>query len=166
MRSGRVGESRLTGGRSDPDGAWAYGRLEVFDGSFFSSISETQFSEELGRRGAQVACRSLGFASGAQILSSTLSALPGEAGEVNTLGIIACLGDEANLGECEFQSDYSTDYGSSLEDGAVALVCSNPSGAAPPSTCMMFTLWFASTLVVALCSAYSCSNEAQGEPAG
>ena len=84
-----------------------------------------------------MACRSLGFVSGAQILSSTLSALPGEAGDMKRLRIIGCLGDEANLGECEFRSDYSTDYGSSLEDAAVALVCSNPSGAGPPSTCVM-----------------------------
>lgn len=127
LLSGNVrGDAQLVGGSSDPDGAWAYGRLEVFDGTFFSSVSESRFSQDLGRRGAQVACRSLGFNTGAQILAGTLSALPGNAGVVNTISNIACNGDEANLGECEFLSDYDRDYGTIEVDGAVALVCSNP----------------------------------------
>ena len=133
MRSGNVrGDAQLVGGSADPDGAWAYGRLAVFDGNFFSSLSETSFREHLGRRGAQVACRSLGFTTGAQILSGSLSALPGVAGVVNTVGNIACNGDEANLGECEFLADYNEDYAFLGGDGAVALVCSKPSGAEPP----------------------------------
>eukprot|EP00892_Ulva_mutabilis_P005580 jgi/Ulvmu1/3394/UM016_0010.1 len=121
------GIARLVGGSSDPGGAWAYGRIEVSDGPFFSGVSETESNEYFGRRAAQVACRSLGFTSGAQILAESLSALPGPAGVINTVNVVACRGDEESLADCEFRDDYyDTEY--RLEDGAVALVCSTPSG--------------------------------------
>lgn len=124
------GEARLTGGSADPGGTWAYGRLEVSNGEFFSSVRENG-SERLGRRGVQVACRSLGFSAGAQILSSSLSALPGQSGEVDTFSRIACQGDEATLADCESPSDYyRSDYGPNIDDGTVAVLCSNPSGMA------------------------------------
>ena len=87
------GAARLTGGRSDPGGAWAYGRLEVFDGDFFSGLSDSAFDQELGRRGGEVACRSLGFATGAQLLAGSSSALPGADGTVDTVGRILCAGE-------------------------------------------------------------------------
>lgn len=126
------GDVRLVGGTVDPGGAWAYGRLEVFDGDFFSSV-RVPFSDNLSRRAAQVACRSLGFASGAQILSGGSSALPGPSGEVDTIGRIACQGDEATLADCEldleFPSDYDSDYGQFAEESVVAVICSTPTGA-------------------------------------
>lgn len=122
------GTARLVGGSADADGAWAYGRLEVFDGSFFSSVKDSG-SLGVGRRGAQVACRSLGFAAGAQIVSGEFSALPGDTAAVDTVSRISCHGDEPTLAACEIiqSSDYGFDYGS--EDATVALICSNPSGA-------------------------------------
>ena len=121
-------EARLVGGQADPGGAWAYGRLQVFTGDFFSSVTEQMaFNDyqELGVRGVAVACRSLGFATGAQLLSGTNSGLPGQDGVVDALGVFRCMGDEDTLADCE-NVDYSTADGSA--DAAVALMCSTPSG--------------------------------------
>lgn len=123
------GEVRLVGGREDPGGAWAYGRLEVFNSGAFSGVQDSQFNDNFGRRAAQVACRSLGFTSGAQILSGDLSALPGSSGEVDSVERIACQGDEATLADCQFptRGDYGDDY--AYEDGfATAVICVNASG--------------------------------------
>ena len=114
---------------------------EVFDGDLFSSVADNflrSTSGDYGRRAAEVACRSLGFATGAQMLSGLFSALPGEVGDVDTIGGITCKGDEAALGDCEFSFESGLDYANS--DEAVALVCTNLSGAsslvmhAQPST--------------------------------
>ena len=74
-------DARLVGGQADPGGAWAYGRLQVFTGRFFSSLAEQTISnnnQELGVRGVAVACRSLGFATGAQLVSGISSRAPGK----------------------------------------------------------------------------------------
>lgn len=143
--------ARLVGGREDPGGAWAYGRLEVFDGDFFSSISEPNLNQRLGRRGSQAACRSLGFATGVQILSGEGSGLPGADGSSDTLGTIACLEDAATLADCTL-IDYGGDVADAQGDSAVALLCHNPSGATPSpdfhqSICSM-THWQAACVVV------------------
>jgi len=111
-----------------------YGRLEVFDGFAFSGIAVRGETDTggLGRNAAVVACRSIGFADGAQITAGSTSALPGAAGAVQTISQITCQGDEATLGQCEIET--GADYDAESEDGqeSVAVICSTPSGA-PPS---------------------------------
>ena len=78
-----------------------------------------------------MACRSLGFETGAQITSGEGSALPLEDGTVNTMGQIVCQGDEMSLSECQMSVSRVFDYGTPPGDVAVALVCSSASGAVP-----------------------------------
>lgn len=121
------------GGRADADRVWAYGRLEVFDGEsgFFSSIRETGNEQQLGRRGVEVACRTLGFATGVQLLSGLGSGLPGSDGTLNTLGArITCFADAMTLADCSVGRDYETGFDNADTEGdtAVALLCYNPTG--------------------------------------
>jgi len=123
------------GGAADPGGAWTYGQLEVFDGETFVGVSDASREyEELGRRGAQVACRTLGFVTGGQALAGTQSALPDADGRDSAVGRIVCNGDEATLSDCKFDdyvflADLFSEYEGNEDDEAVALVCSNPTGA-------------------------------------
>lgn len=67
--SDRNDAARIVGGRADANGFWEYGRLEVFGGGVWAMINEQpEPRQQLGRRGAQVACRSLGYSTGAQLL--------------------------------------------------------------------------------------------------
>lgn len=121
------------GGAADPGGAWAYGLLEVFDGETFLRISDAaKNNHELGRRGAQVACRTLGFVTGGQAIDGEESALADTDGRDRPIGNILCNGDEARLSDCElyeFTSRGLDDYDGIAELSAVALVCYTPSGA-------------------------------------
>lgn len=119
--------ARLVGGGTDPGGAWAYGRLEVFNGAFYTSPK----IGEVGRRVAHAACGSLGFATGAQLLAGSGSGLPGVEGTAATNGRVVCNGDAATLVDCgtydpEYDADYEVADASPAE--AVALLCYNPSG--------------------------------------
>ena len=120
-------EARLVGGQADPGGAWAYGRLQVFTGQFFSSVTERMDTGDqgLGVRGVAVACRSLGFATGAQLLSGINSGLPGQDGAIDTLGVLRCMGEEETLADCA-EEDYN--FADDTGETAVALMCSTPSG--------------------------------------
>lgn len=126
-----TGDVRLVGGNAEPGGAWEYGRIEVLVNGFWSIIDEGRFGgEDLGRRGALVACRQLGYATGAQLLAGRTSALP--VADPPPVGIrsVSCDGTEDMLTDCEIEfsmDGYGYDYSSGV--GAVALVCSNPSGA-------------------------------------
>eukprot|EP00892_Ulva_mutabilis_P002372 jgi/Ulvmu1/12135/UM084_0062.1 len=130
--------ARLVGGSADPGGSWAYGRLEVFDGLAFSRIVEFPAADGVGRNAAVVACRSLGFADGVGIIAGSASAVPGDAGDIDSIVRIACAGDEAMLGDCEI--DLSEGSGYMYEDvpgsSSVSVLCSTPSGCqaetAPP----------------------------------
>ena len=134
-----TGTARLTGGRADPGGAWAYGRLEVFDRfgyiSIISSSSLFGTASGLGRNAAAVACRSLGFEAGAEITAGSTSALPGPTGDIQPITSITCVGDEATLGDCDISSGYFRDYGDT-DGNTVAVLCSTPSGACPPMTAL------------------------------
>lgn len=121
------GAARLVSGKADPGGAWAYGRLEVHDGRSFTTISD--FSTQFGRTAAEVACRSLGFASGAQLLSGDISALPGGDGMGGTR--VECDGSEDTLADCDIALDSAYSNFANDGDRSVALVCSTPSGAPP-----------------------------------
>lgn len=127
-------EPRLVGGREDPDGMWAYGRLELFNGDFFSGFSEIQLTSEqqLGRAGVVVACRSLGFVTGAQLLAGEGSGLPGDDLLYDAVGVIDCSGEEDTLSDCGTATPaydpYSSFVGENDGDNSVAIVCYNPSG--------------------------------------
>lgn len=126
---------RLVGGRVDPAGAWAYGRLEVFDGTSYTTIRDEVGDIMFGRRAAQVACRTLGFQSGAQMFAGTGSALPGADGVVDIDMAVVCNGDEATLADCAFLTPGFANFvdpGDPVGDSAVSLVCSNASGADDP----------------------------------
>eukprot|EP00892_Ulva_mutabilis_P007858 jgi/Ulvmu1/5444/UM223_0005.1 len=128
------GDVRLVGGRSDPGGAWAYGRVEIYDGSFFNPVYDAlDDSPSFGRRAAQVACRSLGFQSGAQMRAGSLSALPApDAPDFRDEGadvVVVCNGDEPSIAECEIvRRQFMENFYDIPSDVTVALVCSNPTG--------------------------------------
>lgn len=78
--------------------------------------------------GSQVACRSLGYSTGVQIIVGRTSALPGPAGVTDSVLGYACRGDEASLEDCEVEVTRITAYFADAEydDGsAVAIICSN-----------------------------------------
>lgn len=137
---------RLVGGRVDPGGFWEYGRLQVFQGSSFVGVSNfisSNFLSSLvfGRREAQVACRSLGYGSGAVLLSGALSGLPGDDSTLYEIEAINCGGLEDTLSDCTTASEYlatdyrGSDYGDSyvydygIRGSPVALLCTTSSGA-------------------------------------
>lgn len=126
---------RLMGGQADPNGAWVYGRLEVFGGGgFFSSVREVEFEQQLGRRGVEVACRTLGFATGGQLTAGAVSGLPGSDGALAIQSTaITCLDDAVTLADCTVGRDYQPGseyaYENTDENTAVALLCYSPKGA-------------------------------------
>lgn len=125
------GTARLVDGAADPDGAWAYGRLEVVFDGFWTTLSEND-DQALGRRGAAVACRSLGFAAGAQFTASNAAPLPGDGVDARSAVSLACRGDEESLAAC---AGTATRRGvfedASIAGGLfdVAVMCTNPTGA-------------------------------------
>eukprot|EP00892_Ulva_mutabilis_P004969 jgi/Ulvmu1/2844/UM144_0009.1 len=130
-------QTRLVGGGEDPAGAWAYGQIELFDGDVFTPLSEVTEggSQVLGRGSVEVACRSLGFATGAQIVIGDSSALPADFEEdiaAETVGQIICRGDEDSLADCpttggEPRANFRFS-GAVVGDSVIALVCTTPSG--------------------------------------
>ena len=76
---------------------------------------------------------SSGFEVGAEITAGSKSALPGRAGDLQLRPItsIACVGDEATLGECDISSGFFPDYGDT-DGNTVAVLCSAPPGACTP----------------------------------
>ena len=129
---------RLVDGDADPGGSWRYGRLEAFDGETFVLVADSNRNQGLGRRGAIVACRTFGFATGGQALAGEHSALPDVKSRDTDVGNIEimCAGDEANLTDCKLEPGQGIDYNyvEVVEERAVALVCYNPSGTATSSS--------------------------------
>lgn len=117
-------------GSADDSGAWEYGRLEVLINSVWSILDEDFFAQDLGRRGARVACRSLGFATGAQLLVGASSPFPAPKGSIRLTNGITCDGSEVSLADCDIIiPDYDlSDYSGTSQLSAIALICSNPSG--------------------------------------
>lgn len=123
------GEARLLGGSAGARDSWEYGRLDVLVDGVWSIIDE--FVTDLGRRGAQDACRSLGYATGAQLLVGSFSPFPANASAPELIRSIICEGSEDSLSDCSITTDYE-DYrypvvGESVP-GTVALICATPSG--------------------------------------
>ena len=126
------GRARLVGGSADAGGAWEYGRLEVLIDSIWTVLGEEPNGKSIGRRGAQVACRSLGFDAGAQPLVGRSSPFPGPPGSVRLIRRIECNGSEASLSDCDIEIpnfDFGDDsYSEGVFQFAAALICTNPSG--------------------------------------
>ena len=121
------GLARLVGGSADAGGAWEYGRLEVLINSVYAIVGERSFGVVIGRRGAQVACRSLGYAAGAQLLVGRSSPFPGSPGSFRLAGSIVCDGSEASLSDCDIRIvDFRSD--DDVMPFATAVICTNPSG--------------------------------------
>eukprot|EP00892_Ulva_mutabilis_P011625 jgi/Ulvmu1/8835/UM049_0015.1 len=139
-------DARLAGGSSDPMGLWAYGRLEVLYNDFWSAIVDQAGDERidgsrsrsepesLGHTGVQVACRSLGYTSGAQMLAGRHSALPSLTHDFVEIRGFTCNGTEDSLGQCDIAQVVTDNSGYDdtqvIADGTVnvALMCSTPSG--------------------------------------
>lgn len=129
--------ARLAAGAADPDAAWEFGLLEVFDGRFYSSVPS---GRGLGRGAAAAACRDLGYVTGAEIDTRTLTSLQGPSGDVDSVVSVSCpSGAEASLSECEvltaqFALDEAPAPAGLLEVAErtyAAVLCSNPTGTAP-----------------------------------
>lgn len=163
---------RLVDGEAEPGGAWAYGRLEVFDGLAFVTVSDADRNQELGRRGVLVACRTLRFATGGQALAGAHSALPDTSGGDGTVGNILCKGDEASPVDCETdvqvlrRSRRSFVY--DTEDhtvAAIAIVYYNPSGTGIPThlqaPCMLHAWGTAHPLTPLSCGVLTLSARAE-----
>ena len=125
---------RLVGGSADVSGQWEYGRLEALIDGFWTALDEQTSSDNFGRRGAQVACETLGYATGAQLLAGAASALPSFSYEAAFRRSADCDGTEDSFSDCYLDYDgyfrvQANVDGLSVDD--VALLCVNPSGAAP-----------------------------------
>lgn len=121
-------------GALDPAGAWQYGRLEVIIDGVWSTLVERRLRREtLGRRGAEAACRALGFATGGQLIVGESSPFPADGNARILDGDISCNGSELQLTDCDlsFREDPTGDYGTNAAvfPGTVALMCTTPSGA-------------------------------------
>eukprot|EP00892_Ulva_mutabilis_P011614 jgi/Ulvmu1/8825/UM049_0005.1 len=141
------GQARLVDGDADPGGAWEYGRLEVVQDGFWSTVIDAlplrDFEDDFGRRAAQVACRSLGYTSGAQLLVGQSSPFATDRATLVTELVWECNGSEASLGECATSSrgrsrDQRLDADDiAFDDGfirdSVALLCATPSGCSEPA---------------------------------
>lgn len=125
------GRARLVDGNADPSGAWEYGLVEVlFTGVWSKLIERTSRDEALGRRGAQVACRSLGYATGAQLVIGDWLPFPATVGAPDFIRRITCDGFEEDLASCDIDvRDYAPyDYRQDLVLGAATLICTTLSG--------------------------------------
>ena len=133
----RDGELRLVGGRRDPEGAWEYGRIEFRYAGFLLGLQDTDILgfdlQVLGRRGALVACRELGYSVGVEAVAGRRSALSGPAGVSEVVSRIFCQGSEDRLQDCEVfgrVEEYNLEpLCEDRGDCNAALICSNPSGA-------------------------------------
>lgn len=128
------GKALLVGGSSDAGGAWAYGILEVLFNNVYAIINDPVFGGGLGRRGAPVACRSLGYTTGAQFLAGQSSPLPAPKKTPPLLASIICSGSEASLAECNIltpaENSRSDGFFANIDvaTGTVVLICASPSG--------------------------------------
>lgn len=126
------GMARLVDGRADSEGAWAYGRLEVLaDGVWSVLWTEPLRFNVLGRLGVQVACRSLGFDTGAQLLVGEASPFPAPPGLLGLVVEIKCVGSEASLAECEIVLEEGGEgafHSTTVQPYSMAVMCANPPG--------------------------------------
>lgn len=140
------GKALLVGGSSDAGGAWAYGILEVLFNNVYAIINDPVFGGGLGRRGAPVACRSLGYTTGAQFLAGQSSPLPAPKKTPPLLASIICSGSEASLAECNIltpaENSRSDGFFANIDvaTGTVVLICTSPAGTAQLARCAAFAV--------------------------
>lgn len=115
--------------------------LEIVFNGVWSILREGAFKgDALGWRGAHVACRSLGFDTGAQVLTGASAPFVAPMSAPDFIDRITCVGSEDDLAMCDIdvmpvESDFangqqSSDYEADavLVTDAVALICTTPSG--------------------------------------
>lgn len=78
----------------------------------------------------QVACKSLGFTTGAQMLVGESSPFTAPADSASLIREIVCAGTEMSLDECDIENrEYEGfDYGEDIITTPVAVVCTTTSG--------------------------------------
>lgn len=122
-------------GGADANGTWAYGLLEVLDGSLYSSVPR-----RLGAGVAGAACQDIGFPSGIEVDTRALTTLQGPAGDAATIVSVTCPGGgEGGLQECEVASvgdvaalapaPSPSGVAEAPDGSSAAVLCSTPSGA-------------------------------------
>lgn len=123
----------------DPQGRWEYGRLELLINGFWVPLDDQTLFDNVGRRGAELACKTLGYATGAQLLAGSASALPSFSTERPARRSLGCGGTEDIIADCDvyYVDVYSYQYGFGQQVDDVALVCTNPSGPVPLSYCTL-----------------------------
>lgn len=125
---------RLVDGGADTNGTWEYGRMEVGVKGIWSIVEDSRFDQDLGRRGALVACRTLGFDTGAQLLAGRSSPFPAPYFAPSLIQDIICDGSEDTLADCDILRkpppafDQNDDYSPEVVPGSVALLCTSLSG--------------------------------------
>ena len=118
------------GGRVGPGGLWEYGRVElVIDGVWTVLADRFRRSEDIGRQGAQVLCRSLGYGTGAKIVVGRFSPFPAPLAVPDAFPAFSCNGTELALSDCDVSFPrVSNDYGAEFIDRTVGVLCTTPSG--------------------------------------
>ena len=100
--------------------------------------------QQLGRRGAQGACRSLGYSAGAQLLLGMSSPFPADEFARELERTFTCDGSEESLAECDTTRafpDYLNNRYCDLATRSISLICSTPSGAQTSSCALSITSW-------------------------
>lgn len=119
------------GGSADPGGSWEYGRVELLiDGVWTVIRDRFQPSEDIGRQGAQVLCRSLGYSTGAKIVAGRYSPFLAPPAVPGVFLEFSCTGTESRLSDCDASfPSVSNDYGIEFSFvRTVGVLCTTPSG--------------------------------------
>lgn len=102
--------------------------------SRWSVVSKCPDGEPFGWREAMVACRSLGFTTGALTLVGDSSPFPAPYFAPGLIDEIVCDGSDSSLSKCNIEvKDYSFSFDTvgDYVRGSVALICTTPSGEFP-----------------------------------
>jgi hypothetical protein len=108
-----------------------YGRLEILNKGFWTSVKYSSYA--LGPLGLTLACRSVGFAGGADVSAGgrynyeRQGALPGDDMLRQEIYSIQCNGSETRLSECaiNFSPSGTYDYYDEDHDEDVSVACFN-----------------------------------------
>lgn len=131
------GQVRLAEGRADPGGLWQYGRLEVLINGIWSIVDADKLDREglsFLRTEAIVACRTLGFTTGVQMLVGDSSPYPAPLTAPILINSIFCGSDAEAFSDCKISfagdaSDFDQKvFDPFLKASAVALTCASPTG--------------------------------------
>lgn len=98
-----------------------------------------------------MACRSLGYSAGAQMLVGEFSPFPAAVTVPRLIRAIVCEGSEETLSECDIRLrtvDYQEVSEEDVVPGAIALVCTTSSGALTDTWSLLIPPTFSSTTVI------------------